>query len=414
MTNTAHAVLGASSADRWISCPGSVRMSAGLPESTSEYAKDGICAHDLAALCLETSNVAIHYLGTTLKTRDDHRFSYTVTEEMVEAVQVYLDEVRRLYVAGPDGTKLNIERKFSLDLYPGMFGTNDASVDYPTGELFVIDFKYGQGKIVGVEDNPQLMYYALGAVQSGEFDGRKYKTVELIVVQPRAVSAGGPIRRDSFSVASLKRWGEEVLVPGAKATESPDAPLHTGEHCQFCRALAVCPKKRDEAFAVAQTTFSELDPPAPPAPETLSWGDLQKVLTVAPLIEAWLKACQSYARQALESGRETSDTVGFKLVQGRASRSWGDPGAATSFLEMMVGKEEAYTKKLISPAQAEKILKNTMDKQALKALFHSASADDNALVKESRGIQMVANSDPRPEIPRTDIIPFEEVEGCEL
>ena len=43
-----HAVLSASASKRWLSCPPSAKLNAELPDTTSEYAREGTCAHELA------------------------------------------------------------------------------------------------------------------------------------------------------------------------------------------------------------------------------------------------------------------------------------------------------------------------------------------------------------------------------
>ena len=53
-----HSPLGASSAERWMNCPGSVRLPGGAwmePDEAPEYQTRGTSAHELAALCLTRS-----------------------------------------------------------------------------------------------------------------------------------------------------------------------------------------------------------------------------------------------------------------------------------------------------------------------------------------------------------------------
>src|SRR3546814_18193298 len=52
MSPTAHAVLGASSSHRWFHCPGSIRASEGMPNTSSVFAREGTAAHALAEPCL--------------------------------------------------------------------------------------------------------------------------------------------------------------------------------------------------------------------------------------------------------------------------------------------------------------------------------------------------------------------------
>lgn len=211
-----HAVLSASSSHRWLACPGSINMCKGIPPTTSSYADEGTAAHALAEICLGNKvDKAATYVGRPMYT-DGKGKEYIVTSEMAEAVQVYLDTIRQ-DMLDLGGGELFIERKFQLDwLYEGMFGRNDAMVAEPFGILRVYDYKHGAGVAVEVENNPQLMYYGLGAVRDEKVAGA-YEEIELVVIQPRAIHPDGPVRRCRMSVDILLEWGRTVLLPGAIA-----------------------------------------------------------------------------------------------------------------------------------------------------------------------------------------------------
>ncbi|SQC97399.1 Protein of uncharacterised function (DUF2800) [Fusobacterium necrophorum subsp. necrophorum] len=49
----AHALLGPSSASRWMACPPSVNLTKDMPDTTSEYAAEGSLAHEIAELKLK-------------------------------------------------------------------------------------------------------------------------------------------------------------------------------------------------------------------------------------------------------------------------------------------------------------------------------------------------------------------------
>lgn len=384
-----HSVLSASGAHRWLACPGSVRMSEGMPKTSSVYADEGTVAHRVAEDCLRSGMNAAKYLGGMIPLNG---IEYEITQDMVDAVQLYLDTVRNDWQPS-NNHELKVEHKFKLDwLYPGMFGTNDAMVCEPFGVLRVYDFKYGAGVPVEVEGNPQMMYYALGAAK-----GDAYESVELVVVQPRAPHSEGPIRRASMPIEDLTRWGNEVLLPGAKATDEENAPLNAGEHCRFCPALAVCPAQKALAVSVAQEVFADKSA-APPSPEQLTLPELKKILDVSDLIESWLSSCRAHVQSLLETGRVKSVDVGYKIVAGRASRAWKNAEEAEQWLLMLVSDPgEAYTRKLLSPAQAEKLLKGDA-KKALKEM-----------VEEKRGNTLAPLSDKREEI-QAAITAFEEVD----
>lgn len=371
---TVHAVLSASASHRWLSCPGSVQLSAGQPRIGSVYAAEGTAAHDLASRCLLTFKQAEDFLGTSIRVDNQ---TFEVDENMVDAVQTYLDVVREdLLKAGPQAD-LMVEHKFHLDhLYDGLFGTNDALISQPFGTLQVYDYKHGKGVAVEVTDNPQLMYYALGAMKEGI-----YEEVELIIVQPRAAHPDGVVRRQMMSIKELVRWGDEVLVPGVKATENPQAPLHPGDHCKFCPALAVCPAQRERAMDIAREVFSPVPQP-PREPVSIPPKELRRILAASGVIESWLNACREHVKFLLESGQVTPEEIGYKIVTGRASRAWIYPERVESFLSSM--DIDPFTHKLKSPARAEKELGTKEAKAALEDL-----------VLTSRGTQLAPLSDSR-------------------
>lgn len=91
-----HAKLSASSASRWMACPGSVKLSQGAPSGSSEYAAEGTYAHHIAAECLASTQPGVFsktpedWLGV-FKEVDGHVIE--CTQDMVDAVNVYLEEV---------------------------------------------------------------------------------------------------------------------------------------------------------------------------------------------------------------------------------------------------------------------------------------------------------------------------------
>ena len=68
---TQHSALGASSCKRWWHCPGSVSLSAGLPNESSDAAREGTAAHALAEQCLTYYQDAAELIDRTL-VYDDH------------------------------------------------------------------------------------------------------------------------------------------------------------------------------------------------------------------------------------------------------------------------------------------------------------------------------------------------------
>lgn len=387
-----HASLGASSASRWINCPGSIRLSSGLAKTTSKYAEEGTAAHALAEMCLRYESDPRAGVGTPIVVNG---VSTMVTEEMADAVWIYLNAIRDWKSTLSPTTQTYIETKFNLGWMgrEDLFGTNDAMLAEPFGQLVVFDFKYGAGVAVEAKGNPQLRYYALGAMADMAFE-----TVTLVIVQPRAHYADGPVRYDTMDAQDLVAWGKTVLIPAAEATEKPDAPLRIGGWCKFCPALALCPRHHENALAVAKEVFAPSSPSSLPAPELMPVSTLRDVIDKAPVVEAWLNACREHVRFGLENGTVKSDDVGYKLVPGRATRKWADEEAAEVYLVQRLGNSAYAPRKLLTPAQAEK----AVGKDEASALA--------AMIETSRGVQIAPLSDPRPAVDPVALV-FSPVDG---
>jgi hypothetical protein len=175
--------------------------------------------------------------------------------------------------------------------------------------------------------------------------------VDLCIVQPRAQDAEGKrVRFVTVTPAEIMDWATFILLPAVKATMAAKPALVVGDHCHYCRALAICSAHTEHALEVARTGLLS---PEPPAPESLTPEQVAKVLVASDLIREWSKKVRAYAQSRLEAG---ASIPGFKLVQAKANRQWVCPPDAERELVKHLG-EGALIRKLISPAQAEKALK---------------------------------------------------------
>lgn len=361
----AHAKLGASNAARWFACPGSVKACADIPNVDSVYAAEGTAAHELAAKALYDYEADQHpplghtYLGATMN-------GFEVTEEMADAVQVYLDAIEK---DRQDGDELMVEQRFDLShVYPGCFGTNDALLYRESeGLLIVYDYKHGRGVPVEVEGNKQLLYYALGA-STGKHN-RRLERVELVIVQPRCPHPNGPVRRWSVDAVDLLEF-EAELRAAAGRTENSDE-RHAGSHCKFCPAAPTCPALRDHALNAAKAEFAESGEVILSQPNTFSPDALAKLIPTVDIIEDWCRRVREHAHHEAEAGRVPP---GYKLVASRPSRKWKDEEAAKEWL-VKYGLDDAdiYVEpKMKTVPQMEKVLGKA--KADLAPLWESVSS----------------------------------------
>jgi len=335
MSMTTHAKLGASSAHRWLACPGSVEAEQGIRDAGNWNATEGSGAHELAEICLTNGGSPFDWIGKSLIEYN----AVTVNDEMASAVQQYIDYVEAI------GGDQEYERRVQYsDYVPGGFGPADC-IALNGSTLHVIDLKYGKGVRVDAENNPQGMLYGLGAyVEYAAF--AEIETVCISIVQPRL----DHISEWSIDVPALIQWAEWVSERAQTALQ-PNAPRHPGEkQCQFCKAKAVCPALRDYTHAIVSRDFDDLDGLAPA--NTLTDDQLRQTLDAKRLIESWLSAVETHVKDRLDAGESFP---GYKLVAGRSQRRWADEQQAESALTEILG-EAAHEKSLLSPAKAEKAL----------------------------------------------------------
>lgn len=369
-----HATLSPSSADRWMTCPGSVPLSEGIVDTSSEYAAEGSAAHEIAALCLTNSSDAAAYVGRIVQidTRE-----IEITADMAEHIQVYVDHVRSRVADWANlgaVVTLEVEQRVPIGHLTGEAGaegTADAVIiaelpDVRTA-IEVIDLKFGRGVEVEATDNRQLRLYALGAIEKFGMVWT-FTEARVAISQPRL--SAKPAEWE-VSIEDLERFGQDVKRASASVAEaricfankSPDFDLFlqpSEKGCKWCKVKGTCGKLAQHVATAVLDDFKDLtqagaeqaikDVPA------RSDDNLANAMECVDLIENWCKAVRADVKRRLLAGGQVP---GFKLVEGRAgARRWSDEAQAEAVLKSMRLKQEAmYDFKLISPTQAEKLAK---------------------------------------------------------
>lgn len=419
-----HAVLSPSGADRWMQCPGSVVLSEGLPDTSSDYADEGTAAHFLGAECLTSGKHPSEFLGREIvlwESPDGEGTAFAqnvplipvvevarfeVTVDMAGYVNHYVQAVRQQ----AEGGVLLVEQSLPISTYTGeegATGSADAVVITRDGELQIHDLKYGMGKRVIAEENRQLRLYALGALEeyglSYDFD-----SIRLFIHQPRLASAPSEW---AVSLTDLEEFGERVrnsaTMVGIARTVEP-ASLSTylapsDEACQWCRAKADCPTLYR---LVAESILEGFDDGRELTPEAIqdaignlehaSPASLSSKMKATAFAEMWIKAVRGRVETELLAGTPVPD---YKIVRGkRGSRKWTDAAEAESVLKSMRLKvEEMYDLTLISPTTAEKLAKRdppVIGPRQWKKL------QDSITLAEGR-LSVAPDSDPRPAVDMT-------------
>lgn len=241
-----HHKYSASGAYRWVACPGSIKLSEQCPpQPESKYAKEGTDAHT----CLSTM-LAAHLKGqrlSTVKALLRNTYPARMVRHAEEAMERAL---ARLTPGAIFLSDIRVEVP-----YVG-FGTLDIAIVEEYGTLTVIDYKYGAGVPVEVENNLQCLYYGVGIAHEYKW---AFEDINLVIDQPRAYHKGGPVREWKTSLGELM-LAHQALIEGVKACEKIKAKLRAGKHCLFCPAKGICPEIDNMRLRNAQDDFNDVQP----------------------------------------------------------------------------------------------------------------------------------------------------------
>ena len=338
---TKHARLSASSAFRWINCPGSVALSDQCPTpASSSYADEGTLAHAIGELKLRYVNDEISKRQLNAKMKPLLQSEY-YCGEMEEATGYYADAVIEALEAAGEDAELMIEQQFSLSRWvPEGFGTSDAVV-IGGGVIQVIDLKYGKGIKVDARNNPQLRLYGLGAANL--FDSLyDFDTVRMTIIQPRL----DHISTEELPLRELLAWAEDDVKPRAQMAMDGTDYTAVGDWCRFCPAKAICRKRAEYNLSIAKDDFRK--------PPLLSDEEIGEVLRRADELQHWVKDVGDYALEQALAGKQYD---GWKLVEGRSVRKYADDLKVAEALKA-AGYDEAmlYERKLYGISAMEKIV----------------------------------------------------------
>ena len=353
-------IAGGSTAKRVIACPASVKLVQQMPpKPSSSYADEGTLCHLAMEKLLTEDNFNIYslsYAGIDMTTE--------LAKEKIEPALAALDEIDP-----SKSMEFTVEANVSYgDFLPEVFGSVDL-IGRLGDRAVILDWKFGSGVSVEVEENEQLMFYAAAAMRTKGlewvFDGAA--SIELVIVQPPSV------KRWKTTAKRIREF-EKTLKKAIDLSETPDAPLASGKHCKWCAAKPTCPLMTGEVDRALQASLDNIDA-----------DSIANYLQQAEILEQWITDLRALAFQMLEAGKPVPN---YKLVAKRGTRKWtNEAQAVESLLALGLTNDDIYDSKLVSPAQAEK---------KLKALKLPMPNDVVAVV--SSGSTMAHESDPRPTV----------------
>ncbi len=335
-----HAILSPSGAVKWLNCSPSAVLEAALPDSSSDYTREGTLAHAYCAKALKT------YLKQSTESEDKEIEEYSEyhTAEMDDCVETYkqivLDEFMSAKHKASDA-KLHVERQLDLTRYiPHSFGTSDCVI-ISDEEMVVLDFKYGKGVEVDATNNPQMMIYALGAYDEFSLD-YDIEKIKMIIVQPRL----NHVSSFELQTVDLVKWAAEVLIPRAAIAFQGEGEQNVGSWCRFCKVKSQCKKIAELGSAMVNSGDKyKLDK------EFLS----KQVLPFLSTFKAWIGEVETFALNQALQGQKID---GYKVVEGRSIRKITDTDKLVNkLIESGIAETELYKPKEVrSLSDLEKLV----------------------------------------------------------
>lgn len=360
-----HALLSASSSHRWLACPPSARLCENYEDKGSEYAQQGTDAHSLCEHKLK--------LALGMETKDPTEDLSFYDEEMEECAMGYVEFVLELVEEAKKSCKdpvVLIEQRldFSRFVKDG-FGTGDCVI-IANGTLYIIDYKHGKGVEVSAVENPQMMLYALGALEL--FDGiYDIDTVRMAIYQPRKENVSVCV----MSKDDLILWAYNDLMAKAELAYNGEGEFKAGEHCRFCKAKAVCRKRAEYNLGLARYDFA--------MPTILENEEVAAILTKADELALWAADVKEFALKQALSGVKYD---GFKVVESRSNRKYKDEKAVADTVSK--AGYDPYEPKLLGITAMEKLLGKKKFAEILSSLVEKPHGKPT----------LVSNSDKRQEM----------------
>jgi len=316
-----HAKLSPSKLSRIIACPASANFVD--EDTTSEAALLGTLKHEVIA------DLALKVADNRDKLDDDG----------VKQVNDAMKYVRKIRKSLGKIEKHEIEQRVSLETLGlvDVFGTADVLLKAKSGELAVIDYKFGRYK-VNAENNPQLMAYAAGAIcRYGTPDSTM---VNMFIIQPTINN----YQRFALPAHALLAWVENTLKVSCIGDHSNNFNP-SDSACKFCPNRFNCSALFTQQAETAERVFEQYKTSA----DELKKDDLSGLLKKVKSLEKYIKDLKVYVLEELSKGELFN---GLELKPSRSKRVWKDEKKVVRLLEEK--GLQPYTVKVKSPYQLYK------------------------------------------------------------
>ncbi len=334
-----------SGAPRWALCPGSAGLEAPYPFGpTHPTTIEGRALHWVAERVLMSwlpinnfpAESMVDYLGKQCESKG--ALGHVITDEMVWAGNVYLQEIWNTASTYPEG--LQVETQVSAWSYiKGFAGRSDAVWISEDGtQLVVYDLKFGH-KAKKAFENWQLISYALAAL------GTRTRYITLVLVQPRGRNVTRPVMRWSMTIEQFWVYAQRLIDAAAEA-RGPNPRTIAGPHCLHCKAAARCGTNDDAAMNAYDFGLAAV---GPELTEAEIAHQIYLLDRASDIVKARLNAMESLAVARITEGNVVP---GYEQKKGLKNRDWTVPPEQAIEIGRMYGVDIEDSKPA-TPKQAE-------------------------------------------------------------
>jgi hypothetical protein len=391
-----HYDWGASAAKQWRTCKGSVafineaKADKLIPkETTSVYAEEGVKAHSYAD----------NYLKGEI-TRDD------IPTEFLEHLEGYIQLAEEIALTKGNHGYVFTEQRIPYFYNDTEYGTVDFAVATEE-KVTILDLKYGVGEKVDAFENSQMSIYALSLMKylSRKFNIRftMNTVISMNIYQPRHRSFDGIAETWEVSYFDLCKYGAEIEADYKESKLAKSSDLNPSyDACRFCDARRIC-------IARVAKMFDGIPDELNPIKNNVTTESIKEMkknmmeitdavrVRVAAVGKEIAKYFEELNEDSLERIEQGAKIDGLKTIDGgKGNRKWGNNEPQADKLLRNIPAADRYApKKLLSPAQIEKVLAKTgvpVDKQSARFITRWKE-----LVQQPDGAPKLAlASDPKP------------------